>query len=387
MSVITKNDQLIALCERLSQAEYITVDTEFLRDKTYWSKLCLIQVASEEEYHAIDPLAEDIDLAPFYDLLANEKVLKVFHAARQDIEIFVKEAGVVPKPLFDSQVAAMVCGFGDNIGYDKLVSNLTGQTLDKSSRFTDWSRRPLTQRQIEYALGDVTHLRIIYKKLRDKLEQSGRTSWLDEEMAELLNHETYITRPEDAWKRIKMRNNNRRFHAIVRKLAQWREQEAQRRNIPRNRIMRDEVLLEVAAIRPQHANSLNGIRGLPPQFGTTKPGQAVLKVVKEALDMPEDQLPTIPRPRPPAQNIDPVMELLKVLLKLKCQKEGVAAKLVATMDDLEKLAQDDKADIPALHGWRYELFGKEALDLKNGRIGFAMKDGEITVFALDEERS
>tara|TARA_B100001939_G_scaffold331712_3_gene330014 strand:- start:8252 stop:9415 length:1164 start_codon:yes stop_codon:yes gene_type:complete len=387
MSVITKNDQLIALCERLSQAEYITVDTEFLRDKTYWSKLCLIQVASEEEYHAIDPLAEDIDLTPFYDLLANEKVLKVFHAARQDIEIFVKEAGVVPKPLFDSQVAAMVCGFGDNIGYDKLVSNLAGQTLDKSSRFTDWSRRPLTQRQIEYALGDVTHLRIIYKKLRDKLEQSGRISWLDEEMAELLNHETYITRPEDAWKRIKMRNNNRRFHAIVRKLAQWREQEAQRRNIPRNRIMRDEVLLEVAAIRPQHANSLNGIRGLPPQFGTTKPGQAVLKVVKEALDMPEDQLPTIPRPRPPAQNIDPVMELLKVLLKLKCQKEGVAAKLVATMDDLEKLAQDDKADIPALHGWRYELFGKEALDLKNGRIGFAMKDGEITVFALDEERS
>ncbi|WP_321391065.1 ribonuclease D [Emcibacter sp.] len=383
MSVITKNQQLAELCERLSSSEYVTVDTEFLRDKTYYSKLCLIQIANEEEYHAIDPLADGLDLAPFHDLMANENVIKVFHAARQDIEIFVNETGRVPTPLFDSQVAAMVCGFGDNIGYDKLVSSLVGESLDKSSRFTDWSRRPLSQRQIDYALGDVTHLRVIYRKLRDQLEMSDRTYWLDEEMEQLGNPDTYITLPEDAWKRIKIRNNNNRFHAIVRKLAQWREEEAQRRNIPRNRIMRDEVLLEVAAIRPQHSNSLNGIRGLPPQFGSSKPGDVVLSYVKQALDMPDHELPVIARPRPPAMNVEPVMELLKVLLKHKCQKEGVAAKLVATMDELEKLAADDNADIPALHGWRFELFGKHALDLKHGKLGFSMKDGEIVLFPVE----
>ncbi|MFC7050760.1 ribonuclease D [Emcibacter nanhaiensis] len=384
MSVITKNQHLAEVCERLSSSEYVTVDTEFLRDKTYYSKLCLIQIANEEEYHAIDPLADGIDLAPFYDLMANENVIKVFHAARQDIEIFVNETGNVPMPLFDTQVAAMVCGFGDSIGYDKLVASLAGKTLDKSSRFTDWSRRPLTQRQIDYALGDVTHLRVIYRKLRDQLDNSDRTSWLDEEMEQLTSPQTYITHPEEAWKRIKIRNNNRRFHAIVRKLAEWREMEAQRRNTPRNRIMRDEVLLEVAAIRPQHSNSLNGIRGLPPQFGSSKPGAVVLDYVKQALDMPDEELPEIARPKPPAQGVDAVMELLKVLLKHKCQKEGVANKLVATMDDLEKLAADDEADIPALHGWRRALFGKDALALKHGKLGFSMKDGEIILFPLED---
>ncbi|WP_417318307.1 ribonuclease D [Emcibacter sp.] len=383
MSVITKNQHLAEVCERLSASEYVTVDTEFLRDKTYYSKLCLIQIANDEEFHAIDPLADGIDLSPFYELMTNQAVTKVFHAARQDIEIFVNETGKVPQPLFDTQVAAMVCGFGDSIGYDKLVSSLAGKTLDKSSRFTDWSRRPLTQRQIEYALGDVTHLRVIYQKLRDQLEKNSRTSWLDEEMKELTTPATYVTHPEDAWKRIKIRNNNRRFHAIVRKLAEWRESEAQRRNIPRNRIMRDEVLLEVAAIRPQHSNSLNGIRGLPPQFGSSKPGAVVLDYVNQALEISDEDLPVIARPKPPAQNVDPVMELLKVLLKHKCQKEGVANKLVATMDELEKLAADDNADIPALHGWRYELFGKHALALKHGKLGFSMKDGEIILFPLE----
>ncbi|MCF6196138.1 MAG: ribonuclease D [Emcibacter sp.] len=377
MSVITTNDELVALCARLSKSEYITVDTEFLRTKTYYSKLCLIQVANEEEYHAIDPLAPGIDLSPFYDLMTDENILKIFHAARQDIEIFVNEKGVVPKPLFDSQVAAMVCGYGDSIGYEKLVMSMAGATLDKSTRITDWSRRPLTQRQIDYALGDVTHLRTIYRKLDAQLQKTGRSQWLDEEMADLTNPNTFIILPENAWKRLKIRSSNRRFNALARALAEWREEEAQRRNLPRNRVMRDEVLLEVSAVRPEHANALGSIRGLSPQFSQSKSGQKVLAVIKDVLALPEDSLPEISRRRPPAQNTDPVMELLKVLLKLICQNENVAPKLIASVDDLEKLAENDDVDIPALSGWRYDLFGKQALAVKHGELAFAMKDGKI----------
>ncbi len=385
MSVITTNDQLKALCGRLGKSEYITVDTEFLRDKTYYSKLCLIQVADDREYHAIDALAPGIDLDPFYDLLQNENILKVFHAARQDIEIFVNEKGVVPKPLFDSQVAAMVCGYGDSIGYEKLVMSLADATLDKSTRITDWSRRPLTQRQIDYALGDVTHLRVIYKKLNRQLEKSGRNHWLSQEMSDLTTPETYIVRPENAWRRLKIRNSNRRFNAIARKLAEWREKEAQRRNIPRNRVMRDEVLLEVSAVRPEHANALGSIRGLSPQFSQSRSGESILALVKEVMTLPESALPVISRRRPPAQNTDPVMELLKVLLKLICQNETVAPKLIASVDDLEKLAEQDDADIPALSGWRYELFGKQALAVKHGELGFVLNQGEVTLVPLDDK--
>jgi len=385
MSVITTNDQLKALCGRLGKSEYITVDTEFLRDKTYYSKLCLIQVADDREYHAIDALAPGIDLDPFYDLLQNENILKVFHAARQDIEIFVNEKGVVPKPLFDSQVAAMVCGYGDSIGYEKLVMSLADATLDKSTRITDWSRRPLTQRQIDYALGDVTHLRVIYKKLNRQLEKSGRNHWLSQEMSDLTTPETYIVRPENAWRRLKIRNSNRRFNAIARKLAEWREKEAQRRNIPRNRVMRDEVLLEVSAVRPEHANALGSIRGLSPQFSQSRSGESILALVKEVMALPESALPVISRRRPPAQNTDPVMELLKVLLKLICQNETVAPKLIASVDDLEKLAEQDDADIPALSGWRYELFGKQALAVKHGELGFVLNQGEVTLVPLDDK--
>lgn len=384
MSVITNNEQLVALCERLSKSDYITVDTEFLREKTYYSKLCLIQVANEEEFHAIDPLQGGLDLAPFYDLMANESVLKVFHACKQDIEIFVNEAGVVPKPLFDSQVAAMVCGYGDSIGYEKLVLSLAGEQLDKSTRFTDWSRRPLTERQIDYALGDVTHLRTIYKKLNAQLEESGRNEWLTEEMDELMSADTYIIQPEDAWKRLKIRNSNRRFNAIARRLAQWREDVAQTRNIPRNRVVRDDVLMEIAAVRPTHANALGSIRGLSQNFGQSRQGIALLEAVQAGLDIPEEDLPKISRKRPPSQNTDPVMELLKVLLKMKCQQQNVAPKLLANSDDLEKLAQNDEADIKALSGWRYEIFGKDALALKNGEIGFAIKDHEIIILPLEK---
>ena len=384
MSVITTNEALKALCDRLSKSDYVTVDTEFLRDKTYYSKLCLIQIADDNEYHAIDTLAGGLDLAPFYDLMTNENVVKVFHAAKQDIEIFVNQANVVPKPLFDSQIAAMVCGFGDSIGYEKLVMALCNKTLDKSTRFTDWSRRPLTQRQIDYALGDVTHLRTTYKKLKEKLEQSGREHWLSEEIGDMLNIDTYTIQPKDAWKRIKIRNSNRRFNAIVHRIAEWREVEAQRRNMPRNRIMRDEVLLELSAVRPTHTNALTSIRGLGANFASSKSGKDIINAIKESLVLPDDALPKISRRKPPSQNTDPIVELLKVLLKLVCKSENVAPKLLANVEDLEKIAESDDADVKALHGWRYDLFGKNAIALKNGEVAFAIKDSEIYVFPIEK---
>jgi len=384
MSVITTNEALNALCDRLSKSDYVTVDTEFLRDKTYYSKLCLIQIADDNEYHAIDTLAGGLDLAPFYDLMTNENVVKVFHAAKQDIEIFVNQANVVPKPLFDTQIAAMVCGFGDSIGYEKLVMALCNKTLDKSTRFTDWSRRPLTQRQIDYALGDVTHLRTTYKKLKEKLEQSGREHWLSEEIGDMLNIDTYTIQPKDAWKRIKIRNSNRRFNAIVHRIAEWREEEAQRRNMPRNRIMRDEVLLELSAVRPTHTNALTSIRGLGANFASSKSGKDIINAIKESLELPDDALPKISRRKPPSQNTDPIVELLKVLLKIVCKSENVAPKLLANVEDLEKIAESDDADVKALHGWRYDLFGKNAIALKNGEVAFAIKDGEIYVFPIEK---
>ncbi len=383
MSVITSSEVLKALCDRLSTSEYVTVDTEFLRDKTYYSKLCLIQIANDDEYHAIDTLAPGLDLTPFYDLMENEKVVKVFHAATQDIEIFVNMAGVVPKPLFDSQIAAMVCGFGDSIGYEKLVLALCNKPLDKSTRFTDWSRRPLTERQIDYALGDVTHLRVIYKKLKLQLAQSGRENWLSEEITGLLDKDSYTIQPENAWKRIKIRNNNRRFNAIVHKIAEWREAEAQRRNIPRNRVMRDEVLLELSAVRPTHTNALTSVRGLGANFASSGGGEYIIKAIKESLDMPEDQLPVISRRKPPSQNTDPIVELLKVLLKLVCKSENVAPKLIANVEDLEKIAENDNADVRALKGWRYDIFGKDAQALKNGEVAFAIRNNEIVIFPIE----
>ena len=379
MSVITTSEALKELCIRLGKSEYVTVDTEFLRDKTYYSILCLIQIADDNEFHAIDTLAAGLDLTPFYDLMENEKVLKVFHAAKQDIEIFVNMAGVIPKPLFDSQIASMVCGFGDSIGYEKLVMSLCNQTLDKSTRFTDWSRRPLTQRQIDYALGDVTHLRIIYKKLAAQLKENGREHWLNEELAHMLDKESYITKPVNAWKRIKIRNSNRRFNAIVHKIAQWRETEAQRRNIPRNRVMRDEVLLELSAVRPTHKNALTSVRGLGANFSSSRGSDAVISAIAEAMEMDESDLPKVSHKRPPSQNTDPIVELLKVLLKFVCKSENVAPKLIANADDLEKIAENDIANVKALHGWRYDIFGKDAIALKNGEVAFAIKDSKIVI--------
>ncbi|MCW8862238.1 MAG: ribonuclease D [Rhodospirillales bacterium] len=374
MSVITNSKVLANLCKRLSEATFVTVDTEFLREKTFWPHLCLVQVAGPDDVAAIDPLADGIDLTPLFDLLSNPKVLKVFHAARQDLEIFHHMTGKVPAPMFDTQVAAMVCGFGDSVSYETLVNRLAKGKIDKSSRFTDWSHRPLSTKQINYALADVIHLRPIYEKLKRKLDESGRAGWLDEEMAVLMDPVTYEQPPENAWKRIKGRGHKPRVLGILREVAAWRESEAQSRDIPRNRMLRDEALLEIAHHTPKTVDDLARIRGLGRGLAEGANGQLILKAVARGLALKDDELPDAPvRPDLPG-NIGPVIDLLKVFLKMKCQDNEVASKLVATSDDIEQIAGLGKdADVAALHGWRYEMFGKEALDMRAGKIGIVIE--------------
>lgn len=367
--MITDTASLAALCERLASAPYITVDTEFMREKTYYPQLCLVQVASADEAKAIDPLAPGIDLQPLFDLLANPKVLKVFHAARQDVEIFLNIAGAVPVPMFDTQIAAMVCGFGDAVSYENLASQLAKARIDKSSRFTDWSLRPLTEKQVQYALADVTHLRVCYEKLVRKLEKNGRLSWLDQEMADLAEPGTYRVDPENAWKRLKPRSSSGKFLGVLKELAAWREREAQERDVPRQRIVRDETLMEVAASHPANIADLSRTRGLGKGFAEGKMGQAILEAVQRGLALPEDQIPKPPERVDLPRGLGPVVDLLKVLLKMKCDEHGVASKLVANSADIEAIAADDDAKVPALSGWRRELFGEDALKLKHGRLG------------------
>ncbi len=369
MPMISDSPSLAAFCERLSRAEYITVDTEFMREKTYWPILCLVQVAGPDEARAIDPLAPGIDLTPLFDLLANPKILKVFHAARQDVEIFLHRAGAIPAPMFDTQVAAMVCGFGDAVGYETLVSQLARARIDKSMRFTDWSLRPLTEKQVQYALADVTHLRVAYEKLVRKLEQNGRIAWLAEEMAELTAPETYRVPFEECWRRLKPRSTSPRFLNVLRELAAWREREAQERDLPRQRVVRDETLTEIAAHHPATVAELARTRGLGKGLVEGKMGQAILEAVARGLAMPEDQAPTPPDRVELPRGLGPVVDLLKVLLKMKCDEHGVASKLVANVADIEAIAADDNANVPALHGWRRDLFGEDALLLKHGRLG------------------
>lgn len=384
MNPITETKALAALCERLSSEDFVTVDTEFLRDKTYWPKLCLVQLAGDDEAQAVDPLAKGIDLAPLYELLADKKVLKVFHAARQDVEIFYHQAGKIPAPIFDTQVAAMVCGFGDSVGYETLVNKIARASIDKSSRFTDWARRPLTDKQLKYALSDVTHLRKIYRSLRDQLEKNDRLSWLDSEMDILTDPATYDLHPEEAWRRLKVRTRKPRFLAVLREIAAWREEEAQSRDLPRNRIIRDEGLLEIASHQPQTPEALERTRGLANGFSRSRAGEALLAAVKRGAAVPEDQAPTLEeRPELP-RGAGPTIELLKVLLKMKCEEHNVAQKLVASTADLEQIVLDDAADVPALKGWRREVFGEAALDLKHGRLGLAVakKGGALTAIEL-----
>jgi ribonuclease D len=382
MTLIDTNDALAAFCARQMEATYITVDTEFLRDRTYWPQLCLVQVAGPETAAAIDPLAPGIDLAPLYALMANERVLKVFHAARQDIEIFVNRAGAVPTPLFDTQVAAMVCGFGDSVSYETLASRLAGAHIDKSSRFTDWAQRPLTERQLAYALSDVVPLRTVYEKLAARLAKNGRAAWLAEEMDALTDPATYRQDPAEAWRRFKLRSNNRRVLALVRELAAWRESAAQQRDLPRNRLLRDESVLEIAAHAPTTVAELARTRGLSRNLAEGKLGAEILAVVARVLAMPESAYPVPPARREPPAGIGPLVDLLRVLLKLRCEENGVAQKLVADTEDLELIAADDAAPVRALQGWRAELFGKEALDLKHGRLALTAAGKRIKVVQL-----
>lgn len=384
MTMITNTKDLTAACERLGKSPVLTVDTEFLRDSTFWPQLCLIQVAGEDYFCAIDALAPGIDLAPFYALMMDERILKVFHSARQDVEIFVHETGAVPRPLFDTQVAAMVCGFGESVGYETLVTKLTGAKLDKAVRFTDWSKRPLSRRQIDYALGDVIHLRDVYAKLNAMLEENGRASWLDEEMAVLTDAETYRLHPEDAWKRLKPRSRNRRFLALVRTLAEWREMEAQRRNVPRNRVIRDDIVMELAAHPPHSVDELANIRGFSKRSAESPEGQALLQAVARAEALPESALPEAESDERIATNT-PLSDLMKVMLKLRCQENGVAPKLVASSSDLDLIAQGGHADIPALHGWRYELFGRDAEAIREGRLGLAVRRGRLVLLDIQED--
>jgi len=387
MTVITNSKDVKALCQRLGTAEFITVDTEFLRESTYWPQLCLIQVAGPDEAVCIDPMAEGIDLKPFFDLLLNPGIVKVFHAARQDLEIFDKLMGKLPEPIFDTQVAAMVCGFGDSVGYDNLIKQITKIQLDKSSRFTDWSRRPLTDKQIEYALADVTHLRVAYTKLRAMLAENGRASWLAEEMAVLTDTKTYRVVPGDAWLRIKPRTTKPKFLAILKEVAAWREKEAQSRDLPRGRVLRDEALEEIAAHPASTVEELAQIRGLSKNWADGKMGQSLLKAIAKGVAVAPEDAPKLPPKAQLGNYSHALVELLKVLLRHICDEANVAPRLIATTTDLEMIAANDKADTPALSGWRRELFGEQALALKQGRLALAAtKKGKVRLIQLEDEK-
>ncbi|HLJ63897.1 MAG TPA: ribonuclease D [Stellaceae bacterium] len=382
MTLISDTSTLAAFCDAQAKAEFITVDTEFLREKTYWPMLCLVQIAGPEKAAAIDPLAPGIDLAPLYALLADRSILKVFHAARQDIEIFFNLTGAVPNPLFDTQIAAMVCGFGDQVSYETLATKYAQAQIDKSSRFTDWSQRPLTERQLHYALADVVPLRTVYQKLASILAKNGRFAWLEEELAILTDPATYNQDPAEAWRRLRVRSNNRRLLALVRDLATWREQAARQHNLPRARVMRDEMILEIAAHAPRSTEELARTRGLGKGFADSKFGVEILAVIERTLAEPLASYPA-PMPRSdPSPGIAPLIELLRVLLKQRCEEHEVAPKLIADSDDLEMIATDDAAPVRALSGWRADMFGKDAIDLKHGRLALTAAGNRIKLVRL-----
>ena len=376
MEPITTTDPLAQACARLAQHPYVTIDTEFLRESTYYPILCVVQMASPDEALVVDALAPDIDLAPFFALMADERVLKVFHAGRQDIEIIWHRAGLIPHPVFDTQIAAMVLGHGDSISYDQLVQRITGDHLDKSHRFTDWSRRPLSKAQIAYAISDVTHLRDIYLALSADLAQRGRTDWVNEEMEVLTSPETYRAEPESAWQRIRTRARKPKELAVLMEVAAWREREAQSRDVPRGRVLKDDALGDIAVQAPTSMEKLAALRSLPRGFERSKWGEAILEAVQRGLARDPKTLPMIERQKT-APNGAATVELLKVLLRMTSERHGVAAKVIATVDDLDRIAADDEAEVPALKGWRRELFGEKALALKHGRLALAVENGRV----------
>ena len=381
MQTITTTEALAAFCTRAKTQPYVTVDTEFLRERTYWSKLCLVQLAlpgKDGEAVLVDPLEGGLSLEPLYDLFRHEATVKVFHAARQDLEIFFIEAGVFPVPLFDSQVAAMVCGFGEQVGYETLVKKIAKQSLDKTSRFTDWSRRPLTDAQKAYALADVTHLRMIYEFLSKELKKSGREKWVEEEEAILLNPETYITRPDEAWQRVKTRTNSGRFMALVRELARFREIHAQAKNIPRSRIYKDDALLELASTKPVTMDELGKSRLLLREARRGEIAEGIIAAVKAGLEAKPEDFPKLPDEEGQLQVNSALADLLRVLLKAKSEEAGVAAKLIATASELDRIAAG-KRDVAALHGWRLDVFGNDALRLARGEIALTAAGSSVRV--------
>lgn len=382
MSPITNTNDLIAFCDLLKAAPFITVDTEFMRETTYWPKLCLIQAASSDHAGIIDPMAKDLDLKPFLDILADETILKVFHACRQDMEIFFN-LGVAPKPIFDTQVAAMAAGYGDQVAYDSLVRQKLKIDIDKGSRFTDWTRRPLSEQQLQYALGDVTHLAKVYIRLRDRLDRDGRLDWVSEEMKALSHPSLYSTNPDDAWKRLKPRKNSVKYMAVFAQVAAWRERTAQERDMPRGRILKDEGVDEIATQVPTDAAAFDHLRSTSKGFGASKFGQELADIIRATLKNPEAYAPKVEKSAPPVQVPASVVELLKVLLRIRCEEEGVAPKLLATVSDLEKIALDDDAEVPALHGWRRKVFGEDALRLKRGELALVLNGTRVEVVELD----
>jgi ribonuclease D len=377
--IITTTEDLAAACDRLSRFEFVTVDTEFMRETTYWPKLCIIQVASTDEAVIIDAEAPGLDLAPFFALMANENVVKVFHAARQDIEIVWHLGGIIPHPIFDTQVAAMVCGFGESISYDQLVGRITGHSIDKSSRFTDWSRRPLTPQQVDYAIADVTHLRDVYKALKQKLDKQNRNEWVAEEMNVLTSVDTYQIDPANVWKRLKMRIKKPLQLAVLMEIAAWREREAQARDVPRGRSRKDDAIYEIAEQHPTTAEALARLRTIPRGFERSRTAEDILAAVKRAVDLPKDKLPKVPKVKPASDGNGAAVDLLKVLLKMTSEEHGVAARVIATVDDLEAIAGDSNADVAPLHGWRRELFGEQALKLKRGDIALRLDGRRVTI--------
>lgn len=369
---VTSAEELAALCQRLRAETFVTVDTEFMRERTYWPELCVVQLAGEHEVAVVDAQAEGMDLAPLGELLADPAVVKVFHAARQDVEIFLLRFGAVPTPLFDTQVAAMVAGFGDQASYDSLVRALAGAAIDKAHRFSDWSARPLSPAQIAYAAADVTHLRRVYRELREKLLDEGRLDWVAQELDALAEPETYITRPENAWERLKPKTSNRRFLGVLRAAAAWREAEAQRVNIPRGRLVKDETLLELAATAPETAEQLARGRGVSEGFARGKSGTGLLAAIAEAIALPEDALPEPLEARKGAGASPALVALLKVLLAAAAEAHNVAPKLLADTEDLERLASEPEPDVRCLAGWRREVFGEDALALKQGQLALGV---------------
>lgn len=388
MDMVATNEALQDLCRGFAGEEFVAVDTEFMREQTYWPELCLIQIAGSRRQAIIDPLAEGIDLQPFFDLLNDTAILKVFHAARQDIEIFVHRSGTVPNPVFDTQVAAMVCGFGEQVGYEAIVRKLARAQIDKSSRFTDWSRRPLSEKQLAYALSDVTHLRTVYLELKRELDRTGREPWLAQEMNILTSPATYRTEPEDAWRRIKVRLRSRKQLAVLQHVAAWREHEARDRDVPRARVVKDDAIAEIATQMPQSRDALAALRSLPRGFASSRHGDAIVAAVKQALATPQEQLPDFaPAPGELNDAAQSAAEILKLALKIVCEQHGIAPKLVATSSEIEAFANGGVRDSPISQGWRREVFGNLAQELLAGQADIGFRNGRATIVRSGSKES